>query len=171
MSTMRLPERLVDRAEAEACVQMMATTEPWITLGLRRPAMIEILLDPAREAWLVRDEGGIGGFVLIDMRGTFAGYIQTVCVRSDLRSKGLGAQLLRWVEERIFRDTPNVFLCVSSFNEGARRFYELLGYETVGTLRDFVLSGYDELLLRKTRGSLREYRAPDAGDNTQPRRS
>ena len=82
------------------------------------------------------------------------GYVQTLCVAEGLRSQGLGSELLAFAEERIFREFKNVFLCVSSFNPRARALYERLGYETVGPLRDFVIAGHDEILLRKTRGPL-----------------
>ena len=43
-------------------------------------------------------------------------------------------------------------MCVSAFNHDAHRLYTRLGYETVGVLRNFVVDGLDEVLLRKTRG-------------------
>ena len=55
-------------------------------------------------------------------------------------------------EEIIFSYSPNVFLCVSSFNKKAKRFYERLGYKRVGILKDFLIKGADEYLLRKTKG-------------------
>ena len=66
---------------------------------------------------------------------------------------------MRWAEERIFRDSPNVFICVSSFNSEALRLYERLGYETLGTLSRFVVDDHDELLLRKSRGSWEWFRS------------
>jgi len=44
----------------------------------------------------------------------------------------------------------NVFICVSSFNPGAQRLYENLGYQVVGAMSDFVIAGESEFLLRKT---------------------
>lgn len=41
------------------------------------------------------------------------------------------------------------FLCVSSFNPRARALYERLGYELIGELKDFVIDGASELLMRK----------------------
>jgi RimJ/RimL family protein N-acetyltransferase len=69
---------------------------------------------------------------------------------------------LRWAEERIFRDSPNVFICVSSFNPGARRLYERLGFALVGTLRELLVAGHDELLLRKTKGTWEAFRKTSA---------
>ena len=59
-----------------------------------------------------------------------------------------------FVEEQIFSVRPNVFLCVSSFNEEARRFYLRRGYTVVGTLKDYTVKGYDEIFMRKTTGPL-----------------
>jgi ribosomal protein S18 acetylase RimI-like enzyme len=53
------------------------------------------------------------------LTGAFVGYIQTVCVAPAERSHGLGTELIRFAEERIFRRFPNVFMCVSSFNTRA----------------------------------------------------
>lgn len=144
--------------EARECVKMMVTSEPWITLGLREDTAVSLLTDPAREVYAVRDARGVAGFIVVDMRGLTRGYIQILCVRPDCRNKGLGSLLIRWAENRIFRESPNVFICVSSFNAGARRLYERLGFEVVGVLRELVVPGHDELLLRKTQGSWSVFR-------------
>jgi ribosomal protein S18 acetylase RimI-like enzyme len=49
-------------------------------------------------------------------------------------------------------------LCVSSFNTGAKRLYERLGYEFVGTLTNYLVEGHDELLYRKTSGNWSAFR-------------
>ena len=59
-----------------------------------------------------------------------------------------------FAETRIFSRHPNVFLCVSAFNAGARRLYERLGYATVGELTDFLAAGQSEILLRKSLGPI-----------------
>jgi ribosomal protein S18 acetylase RimI-like enzyme len=139
--------------EAAECVELMVSSEPWLTLRLSRETALAVLTDPLKEVHAIRDANGVAGFVVIDMRGLLRGYVQILCVRADCRRRGLGSALLRWAEERISRDSPNVFICVSSFNAGARRLYERLGFEVVGTLRELVVPGHDELLLRKTRGT------------------
>jgi ribosomal protein S18 acetylase RimI-like enzyme len=45
-----------------------------------------------------------------------------------------------------------VFLCVSSFNDAARRLYERLGYAAVGRLPNFLVDGHDEILMMKSAG-------------------
>jgi ribosomal protein S18 acetylase RimI-like enzyme len=66
--------------------------------------------------------------------------------------------MIEFAEQRIFRQSPNVFLCVSSFNKHAQKLYERLGYQHVGELPDFVVRGYSEILMRKTRGPLLEFK-------------
>jgi len=61
-----------------------------------------------------------------------------------------------YAEERIFLETPNVFLLVSSFNTGARNLYQRLGYEEIGEFKDFIVRGHSEILMRKTKGPLTE---------------
>jgi ribosomal protein S18 acetylase RimI-like enzyme len=116
------------------------------------------VVDPDKEVYVTRDEKGVARFIIIDMRGVLAGYIQTICIRADRRGQGVGTTLIKWAEERIFRDSPNVFMCVSSFNPDAQRLYTRLGFERVGLLSTFVVPGHDELLLRKTRGPWVEFR-------------
>jgi len=146
-------EPLDRQNEASECAELMVTSEPWLTLGLSRETALALLTDSAKEVHAIRDAKGVAGFVVIDMRGLLRGYVQILCVRADTRRRGFGSTLLRWAEQRIFRDSPNVFICVSSFNPGARRLYERLGFELVGTLRELLVPGHDELLLRKTRGT------------------
>lgn len=87
------------------------------------------------------------------------GYIQTVCIDPARRGRGLGSKLVEFAEQRILQVSPNIFLCVSSFNQGARRLYEQLGYTVVGELTDYIVRGHSELLLRKTTGPLTGFSA------------
>ena len=144
--------RLAGVAELAICAKMMAESEPWLTLQRSLESSIRTLQDPDKEVYVLEDDDEILGFVVVDLRGPFPGYLQTVCVRSGERGQGHGERLIAFAEERIFRDSPNVFLCVSTFNPGARRLYERLGYTVVGELSDYIVGGHGEILLRKTRG-------------------
>lgn len=150
-------EYVIDRADedVDACSWMMASSEPWKTLKRTVDVLRPIMSDPEKELHVVRDSKGIAGFVLLDLRGLLNGYVQTLCVREDRRGAGLGAALLTAAEFRIFDQSSNVFLCVSSFNPRAQSFYARMGYERIGPLRDIVVTGHDEILLRKTIRSFR----------------
>ncbi len=138
--------------EAAECARLMAGSEPWMTLGRTFQTSLAVLTNTVKEVHVVRDAKGVAGFMILDLRGPFAGYIQTVYVRPDCRDRGLGRELVQWAEARIFRESPNVFICVSSFNPRAQRLYERLGYEVVGVLRAYIVPDHDEILLRKTKG-------------------
>jgi ribosomal protein S18 acetylase RimI-like enzyme len=91
------------------------------------------------------------------MTGTIKGYIQSILIKPAYQGKGLGSKLLQFCEERIFQISPNVFMCVSSFNTRAASLYYKLGYERIGVLKNFIIKGQKEVLLRKTIGSITEF--------------
>ncbi|MBM3264119.1 MAG: GNAT family N-acetyltransferase, partial [candidate division Zixibacteria bacterium] len=107
--------------EAVWCAQMMADSEPWITLQRSSEEALGLFRDPGREAYVAVTHGQPCGFVLIMMQGAFAGYVQSLGVAPDFRGRGIGSRLMGFAETRIFRESPNVFVCVSSFNMDARR--------------------------------------------------
>lgn len=144
--------------ELEACANLMAASEPWVTLQRDHVACLGLLQEPSREcygAWLGEQ---LVGVLVLNLQGALVGYLQAICIAPERRGQGLGTALIAFAEERILRDHPNVFLCVSAFNQSARRLYERLGYHTIGELTDYILPGHSEFLLRKTRGPLDAYR-------------
>jgi len=141
--------------EARRCAEMMCATEPWITIGRNFDESLKLVQDPTREVFVAADANQLFGFIIINMRGAFVGYIQTVCVVNEARGRGVGTRLVEFAERRIFSETPNVFLCVSSFNPRARVLYERLGYELIGELKNYLIDGASEFLMRKTIGPIR----------------
>ncbi|HXG89186.1 MAG TPA: N-acetyltransferase [Vicinamibacterales bacterium] len=146
-------------ADRDWCARLLSTTDPWVTFKRDFDACHTILSNPVKERYVVRDHGDRAGLLILDMTGPFPGYIQTICLAPQARGQGLGSRVIAWAEERIFRDSPNVFMCVSSFNPDAQRLYRRLGYEVVGTLKGFVVEEHNELLLQKRRGSWAWFRA------------
>jgi ribosomal protein S18 acetylase RimI-like enzyme len=151
---------LATEDEAERCARLMAASEPWLTLRRSYQASRRIVQDPTREVYVAHAAGALVGCLILCLAGPFSGYIQSVLVAPEYRGRGLGTRLIDFAEERIFRVSPNVFLCVSSFNAGARRLYERLGYTYVGELTDYLVPGHSELLFRKSRGPWSEFITP-----------
>lgn len=145
--------------EAHTCARFMATSEPWMTLQRTYEEGMTLLTDPEREVYLALVEEQVAGFTILQMTGSFIGYIQTLGVLPEWRNQGIGSRLIAFAEQRIFRETANVFICASSFNPGAQRLYRRLGYELIGELKDYIVSGHSELLMRKTIAPLREFQA------------
>lgn len=144
--------------EAHECARLMANSEPWITLRRTYDDSMKIVSDPSREVYLAVVKDEIVGFIILQMSGAFVGYIQMVGVMPEWRNQRVGSRLIKFAEDRILSETPNVFMCVSSFNEKAQRLYKRLGYEIVGELKDYIVSGHSEILLRKTIAPLTEFR-------------
>lgn len=143
--------RVADRAWA---ADLMANSEPWLTLGRDYVDAMRLLKNRAKQCFIVRSGGERAGFLVLDLNGPLGGYIQTIGVAPEMRGRGIGTAALRWAERHIFKQNRNVLMCVSSFNRGAIRLYRRLGYGIVGRLRDYVVAGHDEILLRKTLGPL-----------------
>ena len=142
-------------ADAEWAAATMAASEPWVTLGTGYERSLRLLSSDARERYLAKVSGEPAGFLVISMQGAFVGYIQLVGVAPASRGQGVGRSLIEFAEQRIFRETPNVFICVSDFNKEAQGFYAKLGYRQIGELKDFIITGHSEILLRKTIGPIR----------------
>ena len=131
---------------------MMAASDPWKTLGMETAACRTGFDGPGKEIDIAWSVGEPVGLAILQLAGSFSGYIQTLFVAEGFRGRGLGKQLLEYCEHRIHHFSPNVFICVSAFNTRALRLYQEQGFMLVGTLTDFLVKGYDELLLRKTLG-------------------
>lgn len=131
------------------CAQLMASTEPWITLG-RDPSVCEAALRrPASELFIARHEEQKLGFILLTANGVAGSpYVAAIAVDEGARGRGLGTKLLMFAEQR-YPEARNIFLCVSDFNERARMLYERCGYRQVGLLENYAMEGRSELLMRK----------------------
>jgi ribosomal protein S18 acetylase RimI-like enzyme len=145
-------------AEAQAAAQIMALTDPWITLGRKFEHTIKSVTHPNWEVSVALDGGQVIGVILVGVNIPLVnGYIAGLAVAKDHRNRGVGAQLLAHAEQRILAQSPNVFLTVSSFNKDAQRFYERHGYQKVGDLTDYAIPGNAEILMRKTTGPWRDF--------------
>jgi ribosomal protein S18 acetylase RimI-like enzyme len=145
---------LASEPEREQCAQMMSVSDPWMRLGRTYDACLEALHKGPAEIYVAIDDGDARGFIVIMMCGALVGYIRIVCIDPGHRGHGLGTQLVQFAEDRIFPESPNVWLFVTSFNTRARALYERLGYELIGEVRDYIVRGCSEFLMRKTKGPL-----------------
>ncbi len=150
--------RTSDPAVQELCARMMSTSDPWIRLGMKYPDCQKAFEGEGKETYVLESEAGeLLGFAIIQTSGSFKGYIQTLCVDGKYRGQGFGKTLLQRSEDRILEISPNIFICVSTFNQGAIRLYQEFGFALVGELKNFVREGFSELLMRKTVGPILGY--------------
>jgi [ribosomal protein S18]-alanine N-acetyltransferase len=141
-----------DQGKFPDCARMMTTTDPWISLEMDYEQCLKAFDGSCKEICIAESGNEIAGFVIMQTCGTFSGYIQTVCVSEKYRGQGIGTRVLEYCEKRILSYSPNIFICVSSFNTGAIKLYYKLGFKLVGELNNLVKEGFTELLLRKTVG-------------------
>jgi ribosomal-protein-alanine N-acetyltransferase len=141
-----------DVSDFAVCARMMSMTDPWITLEMNKEQCLKAFEGGCKEIYIIEHTKKIAGFVILQTCGTFSGYIQTICIDGAYRGRGLGKVLLSFCEERVLKFSPNIFICVSSFNKGAIKLYYEFGFKLIGELENFVKDGFTELLLRKTVG-------------------
>ncbi|MFN8528833.1 MAG: GNAT family N-acetyltransferase [Anaerolineae bacterium] len=82
-------------------------------------------------------------------RGGFgrSAYLKMLGVRPDQSGRGLGAILLDHLETLV--TSNELFLLASDFNSDAHRFYQRQGYQQIGAIPDFVLTGVTEMIFYK----------------------
>ena len=79
-----------------------------------------------------------------------------------MRSKGIGSQLIKYIEELTFgKGIPNLYLICTTTNAKAIAFYIKNGFKIIGEITDFVDTGLDEYILRKSVGTINEYKLYD----------
>lgn len=145
-------EQTTNQDDFDYCASMMLKSDPWITFEMDYDLCKQAFVGVSKEVYIIKHNTEIAGFVILQMEGTFKGYIQTICIGEDVRGKGLGKQLLNFCEERILKISPNIFICVSSFNTAALKLYQNFGFKIIGELEDFIKKGFSEILLLKSCG-------------------
>ena len=153
-------ERMGGEPEARVCARMMVESEPWITLRRGFDDAFKLTADPAKEVYVARAGGELAGNIVVNMEGPFAGYIQALVVAPEWRRRGIGGAIAAICGAAGFfgKASRMYFLCVSGFNSRAQQFYARLGYERIGELKDYVIAGESEFLMRKSVGPKDEFK-------------
>ncbi len=150
----------IDEKKLNKCAELMCASEPWVTLNFTFDQCMKAVRGDYKEVYIATENDKLSGFVVIQLYGVLRGYIQTICIKPEYRNKGIGSALIKHCEERIAKISPNVFICVSSFNKKAEELYGRLGFEKIGVLKDHIVRGHDEYLLRKSSGPFSEFIPP-----------
>jgi ribosomal protein S18 acetylase RimI-like enzyme len=143
---------------ASLCRRLLLNTEPWITLEYDERNVEAIVRSAANDNLLIARVGEeVVGFALSSSGVLLGEYLKILVVAATHRSRGVGRKLMEALEQRAFRSWPNIYLCVSDFNREARQFYGRLGYEEVGLLKDLLIPGKGEVLMRKSIAAWRRF--------------
>jgi len=136
--------------DARWAAGVLSSSDPWLTLGRGFDACFVACASATDVLEIAEVAGERCGLVLVRPAGLAgAPYIVSIAVAPAFRSRGIGAALLAHVERTYRGRSRHLFLCVSSFNPRARRFYERHGFEAVGTLKAFLIEAADEILMHK----------------------
>jgi len=129
---------------------LMASSDPWITLGRGVDQCVQVCRDPEYLVFVARREPERCGVLVLQRRGVAGSpYVVSLAVAPEARGQGVGGRLLAFAEAHVRPDAAHLFLCVSSFNDRARHFYETHGYVVEANFQDYVVSGASELLMHK----------------------
>lgn len=101
--------------------------------------------------YVVLCNGVCAGFAYFIPEGAFHAYhyLHLIAVKEEYRGKGIGRQLLEFIENMLFKTRDKLFLLVGDYNPGAKFFYEKLGYKYIGTIPNLYRKGIDEYLMMK----------------------
>ena len=137
--------------EASFLSRLLAGMDPWRTLRYSSSALLRYLVrqDVALYRYAVVLQSQIIGVVCVRYPWLRGAYLELIGLEGAYQGRGVGNEILRWVEGQTRLEAHNIWVLVSAFNTQARLLYERQGFTEIGPIKDFVQPGYDELLLRK----------------------
>ncbi|MBK9727037.1 MAG: GNAT family N-acetyltransferase [Saprospiraceae bacterium] len=147
-----------NEGELNQCAELMSQSEPFTSLKFDIEKCKLAVRSDYKEVYLALEGNEFAGFVVLQYYGLLRGYIQTICIQPNHRGKGIGTTLLKFSEEKLLKKFPNVFMCVTSFNHQAQKLYYRLGYEKIGELKNHIIEGADEYILRKQGSPTSEFK-------------
>ena len=136
--------------ERDWAALMLVSSEPWITLGTTLEQCSKACWDPEYLVYISHLNDEPCGTIILHPRGVASSpYVKSIAVAKEYRSNRIGEALMEFSEDLFRSKSKHMFLCVSSFNTGAQKFYERMGYSIVGEFKDYVIEGASELLMHK----------------------
>jgi [ribosomal protein S18]-alanine N-acetyltransferase len=151
-------QQMLEEADKKAAAQLMASNDPWVTLGRTYEKCLATIRNPLAEVYVAKVDDVVMGLAIIQLKGALVGYIQTLLIAEEYRGHTLGHQMITYLENRIYEFSPNVFMCVSDFNKDAQRLYAKMGYEVIGEIKNYIAEGHSEILLRKTIAAMNDFK-------------
>jgi diamine N-acetyltransferase len=125
---------------------------PWSVMSYPADALARFLAasDGGASRYLVEIGGEEAGAVSVRFPWLKGPYLELLALLPGFQGQGIGASILAWFEQEGLRlGARNLWVCASSFNTRALRFYGRHGFKPAATLPGLVADGYDEILLRK----------------------
>jgi diamine N-acetyltransferase len=142
----------LDLRSSEQLAAAIVAMPPWSVMSYPADAMVRFLstADGNISRYQVEVGGEQAGAVSVRSPWLKGPYLELLALLPQAQGKAIGSTILTWFErEALKAGARNLWVCASSFNTRALRFYERHGFERAATLSGLVVDGYDEILLRK----------------------
>ena len=121
-----------------------------------RAYMRQLVRSRSSASWIAEEDGELIGFAIVEWASADEGrsaYIATIEVRPGRREKGIGAELLRRVEDSArIAGAATMWLHVDAENAAAIRLYEAHGYVRRGREEHFYARHRDAFAYAKSLG-------------------
>jgi diamine N-acetyltransferase len=148
------PARLLP-LEQRSCASLAAgivAMEPWSVINYPADKLATFLASPDAGVarYVVSVKGEQSGVVSVRNPWLKGPYLELLALLPEAQNQGVGSSIMAWFEsEGLKHGARNLWVCASSFNTRALRFYQRHGFARAATLPGLVADGYDEILLRK----------------------
>ena len=130
----------------------LAAIDPWARVNysaMRFTAFFAAREEGAQRYQILAAEA-LAGTMVVRQPWLHGPYLNLLGLLPGYDGHGLGEVAFGWFEAEARRaGFRNIWLCVSSFNTGAERFYRRHGFEQTATLENLSFDGFDEILMRK----------------------
>ncbi len=125
---------------------------PWSVMNYSANALAKFLAshDGGTTRYLVQVGNEPAGAVSVRFPWLKGPYLELLALLPSFQGRGIGSEIIGWFEQEGIRlGARNLWVCASSFNARAVRFYRRHGFHEAATFSGLVADGYDEILLRK----------------------
>jgi diamine N-acetyltransferase len=140
--------------EQRSCASLAAgivAMKPWSVMNYPADKLAAFLASPDAGAarYVLSAKGEESGVVSVRHPWLKGPYLELLALLPEAQSQGIGSSIMAWFESAgLKHGARNLWVCASSFNARALRFYERHGFARAATL-PLVADGYDEILPRK----------------------
>ncbi len=146
--------RQLTQEEIITVSQTIAQMEPWLTLNYSAQTLTNYLNrqeSALHQYGIVVPEQQVVGVICVRYPWLRGAYIELFAIYHSQQGQGIGRDIVNWLTSELTQNSnlPNLWALVSSFNHEAQHFYQKNGFVEIGQINDFVVAGYDEVLLRK----------------------
>lgn len=143
---------VLEPAVAPGLAAAIVAMPPWSAMDYPSDAMARFLAmaGDGGSRYLIEVDGAEAGAVAVRHPWLKGPYLELLAVLPPFQRRGIGAGVMSWFEQAgRGLGARNLWVCASSFNDGALRFYQRHGFRPAARLPGLVAESYDEILLRK----------------------